>query len=171
MNVRKKKRTGDLQAILFLALIFFAGFAIGGRLTELMQNDEPKPQPAVSYYEKQLEPEAEAPVANEEPILAPKPETTDLGEFKLTAYCPCEKCNGIWVGQPTASGTELTPGRTIAVDPKVIPLGTTVIINGSEYVAEDTGSAIKGNRIDVLFPTHEEALEFGVQYADVSIKN
>jgi 3D (Asp-Asp-Asp) domain-containing protein len=92
-----------------------------------------------------------------------------LGEFKLTAYCDCEICNGKWVGQPTASGTELTVGRTIAVDPDVIPLGSTVYINGLDYIAEDTGSAIKGKRIDVLFSTHEEALEFGVQYANVSI--
>lgn len=93
----------------------------------------------------------------------------DLGEFKLTAYCFCEKCNGVWTGEPTASGAEMTVGRTVAVDPEVIPLGSTVYINGFAYVAEDTGSAIKGKRIDVLLSSHEEALDFGVQYANVSI--
>lgn len=93
----------------------------------------------------------------------------DLGEFKLTAYCHCAKCNGPWVGEPTASGAEMTVGRTIAVDPEVIPLGSTVYINGFAYVAEDTGNAIKGKRIDVLLPSHDEALDFGVQYANVSI--
>ena len=44
-----------------------------------------------------------------------------------------------------------------------------IVIDGHTYVAEDTGSAIKGNRIDIYFDTHQEALNFGVQYADVYI--
>ena len=111
--------------------------------------------------EPESEPEAE-------PEL--EPETTDLGEFKLTAYCTCPKCCGKWADGITATGTQATAGRTIAVDPKVIPLGSTVIINGEEYIAEDIGGAIKGNRIDVLLDTHQEALQFGVQYAAVKIK-
>lgn len=93
----------------------------------------------------------------------------DLGEFKLTAYCTCSKCCDEWADGITYTGTKATPGRTVAVDPDVIPLGSTVYINGITYVAEDIGGAIKGNRIDVLFPTHQEALEFGVQFANVSI--
>lgn len=113
------------------------------------------------YAEEQVETVAELPETYQR--------AEDLGEFKLTAYCHCAKCNGPWVGEPTASGAEMTVGRTIAVDPEVIPLGSTVYINGFAYVAEDTGSAIKGNRIDVLLPSHDEALDFGVQYANVSI--
>ena len=67
--------------------------------------------------------------------------------------------------------TEATPGRTIAVDPDVIPYGTKVIINGNIFVAEDCGEAIKGNRIDVLCASHELAEQFGVQYAEVYIAN
>ena len=113
----------------------------------------------------------EQPEAAEDVLLEAGPEIFEhsLGEFKLTAYCPCAECNGKWVGELTASGTELTVGRTIAVDPDVIPLGSIVDINGFQYVAEDTGSAIKGNRIDILFSNHAEALDFGVQYAPVSI--
>lgn len=113
-----------------------------------------------------------------EPVSAParmaeaveEPQLQDLGEFKLTAYCTCEKCCGEWADGITYSGTKATPGRTIAVDPDVIPLGSTVYINGTEYIAEDIGGAIKENRIDVLFATHQEALAFGVQYANVKIK-
>lgn len=112
-----------------------------------------------------------AEVDKPEPVAEVEPQLTDLGEFKLTAYCTCGKCCGEWADGITYTGTEATPGRTIAVDPKVIQLGSTVVINGTEYIAEDIGGAIKGNRIDVLFPTHQEALEFGVQYADVHIKN
>ena len=91
----------------------------------------------------------------------------NLGNFKLTAYCACSKCCGKWAGTPTASGVMPKANRTIAVDTSVIPFGTKVIINGRTYVAEDTGSAIKGNRIDVYFDNHEAALQFGVKYADV----
>ncbi len=91
------------------------------------------------------------------------------GKFKLTAYCACSKCCGKWAGGNTASGTKPTQGRTIAVDTSVIPFGTQVIIDGHTYIAEDTGSAIKGNKIDVFFDNHEEALQFGVRYADVTI--
>lgn len=95
----------------------------------------------------------------------------DLGEFKITAYCPCSYCCGKFADGMTATGTKATAGRTIAVDPSVIPYGTKVIINGHEYIAEDCGVAIKENRIDVFFNTHEEALEFGVVQAEVYIIN
>ena len=94
-----------------------------------------------------------------------------MGEFKLTAYCACSKCCGQWAGSPTASGTMPKANHTIAVDTSVIPFGTEVIINGNTYVAEDTGSAIKGNKIDIYMSSHEEALNFGVQYAKVLIAN
>lgn len=97
------------------------------------------------------------------------PETFDLGEFRLTAYCACEKCCGKWADGFTATGTKATAGRTIAVDQDVIPYGSEVIINGHTYTAEDCGGAIIGNRIDVYFDSHEEATEFGVQYADVTL--
>lgn len=94
-----------------------------------------------------------------------------LGQFKLTAYCNCSKCCGKWAGSPTASGVMPRANHTIAVDTSVIPFGTEVIINGNTYVAEDTGSAIRGNKIDIYMSSHEEALNFGVQYAEVLIVN
>lgn len=94
-----------------------------------------------------------------------------LGEFKITAYCACEKCCGIYASGYTATGTYATEGRTIAVDPSVIPYGTTVKINGQNYVAEDCGGAIKGNRIDIFFDSHDEASKYGVQNHDVFLVN
>lgn len=82
--------------------------------------------------------------------------------FQATAYCGCRKCNGKWTGYPTASGTDYVAGRTIAVDPNVIPLGSKVTVEGmGTFTAEDTGSAIKGNIIDIYFDSHNEALKFG----------
>lgn len=98
------------------------------------------------------------------------PEKLYVGKCKITAYCAENYphiCND-GDSSKTATGTTPTAGRTCAVDPKVIPYGSEVIINGHTYIAEDCGGAVKGNRIDILFATHQEALNFGVQYADVS---
>lgn len=97
-------------------------------------------------------------------------EPTSLGICKLTAYCKENYphiCNN-GDSSTTSTGTEPVVGRTVAVDPSIIPYGSEVIINGHTYIAEDCGSAIKGNRVDILFSTHQEALEFGVQYNEVS---
>ena len=93
------------------------------------------------------------------------------GEFWLTAYCPCMKCCGKTDGI-TSTGTTATEGRTIAVDPRVIPYGSTVTIYFADgtshtYTAEDCGGAIRENRIDVFFDDHQAAREFGVQTAYV----
>lgn len=153
------------RSLSFITALFMVGVIIGALIGICSA-----PTKTTTVWMPQIE-YIEQPEAAEDVLLEAGPEIFEhsLGEFKLTAYCPCEKCNGKWVGQLTASGTELTVGRTIAVDPDVIPLGSIVDINGFRYVAEDTGSAIKGNRIDILFPSHKEALDFGVQYASVSI--
>ena len=106
----------------------------------------------------------------------------NLGEFKLTAYCSCQKCCGKWaLNRPVdengdeivigSTGNRLTAGLSIAVDPKVIPYGSKVEIYGNTYIAHDTGGAIKGNRIDVYFDSHEAALQFGVKHTEVFLLN
>ena len=96
-----------------------------------------------------------------------KANATALGNFKLTFYCPCATCNGV-AGAKTASGTTPTEGRTIAVDSSIIPLGSRVYIEGyGVFIAEDTGGAIRNNKIDVLVSSHSRAYELGVQYANV----
>ena len=102
-----------------------------------------------------------------------EPELTSLGSFNVTAYCCCKECCGKAPTHPaygiTATGTKATEGRTIAVDPFVVPLGSTVYLNGNPYIAEDTGSAIKGKRIDLFINNHQKAKEFGVQEMEVKI--
>lgn len=98
-----------------------------------------------------------------------KPVLESLGEYMLTAYCPCSGCSANW-GTKTSTGKVTEQGRTVAVDPEVIPYGTVLVINDMQYIAEDCGGAIKGKRIDVYFDKHEDALEFGVQYAEVFVK-
>ena len=91
-----------------------------------------------------------------------------LGNFKITHYCACKKCCGVNAQGITASGKKVEANKTIAVDTNVIKLGSKVLIDGyGEYEAQDTGSAIKGNIIDVYIPNHEQALKLGVVYKDV----
>lgn len=91
----------------------------------------------------------------------------------VSHYC-CEKrphiCgtgNGI-----TASGVPVQAGVSVAVDPKVIPLGSTVYVDYGDgvvhtYIAHDTGGAVKNNHIDVAVETHAEALRLGLKKATV----
>ena len=93
----------------------------------------------------------------------------DLGTFELTYYCACELCCDVETGI-TATGAPVVEGRTIAVDPRVIPYGTQVIIGGHIFTAEDCGGAIKGNHIDIYVNDHARALELGVNYANVYLR-
>ena len=90
----------------------------------------------------------------------------DLGEFKITYYCACEICCDVETGI-TATGAPVVQGETIAVDPRVIPYGTKVIINGHVFTAEDCGGAIKGNRIDIYVDDHATAQALGVNHYHV----
>ena len=145
---------------------------------------------SVSIWKRILEPEpTETVAATKSPIitlepLTPSPNIThspeptptltpilkSLGTFRITAYCPCKRCSEQW-GNRTSTGVIAKEGRTIAVDPKVIPYGTIITINGKEYVAEDCGGKIKEKRIDIYFENHSAARQFGVQYIEVYIKN
>lgn len=91
-----------------------------------------------------------------------------LGAFTLTAYTAGPESTGKRPGHPaygiTASGVHVEEGKTIAVDPRIIPMGSLVFIEGIGYrVAQDVGGAIKGKRIDVYIADLEEALKFGVK--------
>lgn len=103
----------------------------------------------------------------EKPVKEKTQQNIYLGNFRITHYCPCRKCNGKWAGGPTESGCMPQINRTIAVDKKQIPLGSQVMINGQVYIAEDTGSGIKSNCIDIFVGSHQEALKLGVYDTDV----
>ena len=104
------------------------------------------------------------------PVLAQAGQTgTYAGQFVLTGYCPCAICCGKTNGI-TACGTLATANHTIAADSR-FSFGTKMVINGVIYTVEDRGGAIKGNRIDIFFTTHQDALNFGRQTADVYILN
>ncbi|PJN47985.1 hypothetical protein PAEVO_66890 [Paenibacillus sp. GM2FR] len=81
-----------------------------------------------------------------------------LNNVSMTAYSAEQQ----GIGTRTASGTRVTEGRTIAVDPNIIPIGWWVYIEGIGFRrAEDTGGAIKGNKIDVYYDSLKSAMNFG----------
>ena len=89
-----------------------------------------------------------------------------------TGYCPCDKCINVpkYRDGKTASMKPVKVGY-IAVDTSVIPFGSEVYIEEmGVYTAEDRGAKIKGNKIDIFFNTHEEALKFGVKRLHIWIK-
>ncbi|MBC7783062.1 MAG: 3D domain-containing protein [Burkholderiales bacterium] len=90
--------------------------------------------------------------------------------MEVTAYCPCRRCCGPAAHGVTASGLPVThnDGRFAAADTRVLPFGSKVVIPGYQgsrgsagVPIIDRGGAIKGNRLDVFFPTHDEALNWG----------
>jgi 3D (Asp-Asp-Asp) domain-containing protein len=101
-------------------------------------------------------------------------------KMRLTAYCNegpsgCRICCGKWAPHnKTASGKTPRVGM-VAADSKLLPFGSRVKIPElGEFVVEDTGSAIKGPRLDIFFGTapgsHQRALEFGVKNVTVWVR-
>ncbi|MFJ7733751.1 3D domain-containing protein [Lysinibacillus sp. NPDC097231] len=112
---------------------------------------------------------AKKPVTTSRTASAPTNGTGKTLTMRATAYTAyCEGCSGI-----TANGTDIRSNpnlKVIAVDPRVIPLGTKVWVEGyGEAVAADTGGAIKGNKIDVFIPTEGQARQWGVKHVTVKI--
>jgi 3D (Asp-Asp-Asp) domain-containing protein len=93
----------------------------------------------------------------------------------ISAYCPCAICCGKYTGGYTASGSKAKQYYTIAA-PSNIPFGTKVYIpyfknapNKGVFVVQDRGGAISGNRIDIFFDEHQQALNFGRKYLKIYI--
>lgn len=103
------------------------------------------------------------------PLLDAKREVKKVLEVVATAYSDSKISCGKWAGHRTSIGLKPQYG-VIAVDPRVIPLRTKLYIEGYGYgIAGDTGSAIKGNRIDLCFNTHQEAVTYGRKQVKVYI--
>lgn len=133
-----------------------------------MQQEEPAEPATVSLRMAQ---QASAGAGRREPAEPqPMQPAMQSAVFTAYAYCACEKCCGKWAAYGlTASGTVPQQGRTVAVAPDVIPLGTELWIDGEgPYIAEDTGSGIDGNTIDVFHQSHADALQWGKREVTVT---
>jgi len=93
----------------------------------------------------------------------------DYGKMLLTAYCPCDDCSSGYGRRCALKGRHAESGRTVAVDPDIIDLGSKVWIDGEMYVAEDVGTHVNGDHIDIFFDTHEEVVKFGKKYGHAKV--
>lgn len=91
-----------------------------------------------------------------------------LGFYIITAYC-CVGIGGGFCGQ-TASGAQVGPG-TIAADPRLLPFGTRLFIPGyGDGIVQDTGGAIRGQRLDVFYPDCSDAWQWGRRLVPVYLR-
>lgn len=107
-----------------------------------------------------------AEAAEEETAQPSNANLVSLGVFKTTAYCPCYACSEGW-GRHTCTGAIAQASHTVAVDPRVIPYGSKLMINGVIYTAEDKGGGVRGNHIDIFYDTHAETRQHGTRNAEV----
>lgn len=111
-------------------------------------------------------------VLNQEEYTYYTIETEYLCRGYITAYCNCSKCC-TYANQATASGVyphyseEWDEPTTCAIDPRYYRFGDLFMIDGKVYVAEDTGSAVKGNRWDLYQEDHSSVQSFDSHYSDV----
>lgn len=159
--------------------MFLIGFAVGYITVQSSAAD--CDSPPVVEYEPVIEYE---PITETEPVTETTSSVTEPEDpwldFVATAYCSCEKCCGVWAtmrelddnGEPIvqgATGVTLKQGVSVAAD-TTYPIGTNLEIEGmGTYIVHDRGGAIKGNRLDIYFDNHNDALEFGVQNIRVRV--
>lgn len=158
-----------LRIVVMLALLALAFTCISSCLAAPAQNKIlPEPAP---LEENEQTPELSAP-AETAPVESglDLATLTKIESVTLTHYCICEECCGKAPDHPdygiTASGRPAEPYVSVAVDPAVIPMGSTVVIDygdGDLQVcrADDTGSAINGARVDLCVAGHQEAWDMG----------
>ena len=154
-----------IRELTIVVIVFFAGFAFG--MQYLVDKAEIK---------LPLETEVRRVVDLPKKTKA-MPKRVSLGIYRVTSYCPCEKCCGIWATKGVdKDGDRVTPGNRkilpgdmfVAADPKLHKRGDWLTVPGYGIVeVRDVGGATKGNRLDVFFPTHQEALNFGVQHLEI----
>ena len=141
-----------MASVALLALVIRAG-------ADALPEDKPRAQ-------------AEAETVAPEPVEEPENERIEaallmsahrLDNVTVTHYDCCVECCGKADGI-TASGVRATPGVTVAVDPAVIPLGADVLV---DYRADDTGSGVVGNCIDLCVADHQTAVQLGRRTATV----
>ena len=167
--MRKIKNNSNNRKVMCAALVLgcaLTGFTVTNTSPDDCQDAIAAPIPTIKEFnelDKEIfidAPEPDVVIEKESaPTQPPERTLVSLGEYRISAYCPCEKCclksDGI-----TASGTQATAGRTAAMNG--VPFGTKIVIDGHEYTIEDRGGGLGSKIIDIYFDTHEEALNSGL---------
>jgi len=101
-------------------------------------------------------------------------ESWQVVRMRVTGYCSCPKCCGKFFDGKTANNHQICYGDVFVAADKCYPFGTEMIIPGYNHsqVVEvlDRGRVIKGNRLDLYFDSHQQAMKWGVKYLDVLVK-
>lgn len=189
-------RASRLVALLLMALLVWADLAVTGvdadqtpgppletgRATGLTSRGGARPLAGLAQGSEMLVPAPQVPfptpIPTATPIVptptpvpptpTPGPLLSPLGLFKTTAYSD-SPLNGTDGRGITRSG-ERTRWGVVAVDPRVIPLRSRVVIEGmgdTVFDALDTGGGITGSWLDLWFPTDYEAIQYGVKWRNI----
>lgn len=171
----KRKKDFAKRIIISWVIVFILGLLLGTGTGILIGKAKDEPGEPILAAEPNFFTEK---VQEVEPITT-KPEEIEpiyLGNYRITAYCACKKCCGVWAeDRPNgivkgAAGIELSPGYSAA---SPLAFGTKLYIEGygNVIVQDRTASWVvdkyNGEIVDIYFDSHEEALNFGVKYADV----
>lgn len=161
---RRKKKDEDILGGIMLAVLIF--FNLGGWLLMMLISDiiEAFQSGQVTYKHSEREQVEGSAAYCEEMEFYGEPI-----QIVTTAYCSCEKCCG-WSTGITYSGTQATAGRTVGANLSQFPLGTVLVIDGHEYIVEDTGAGVGKNHVDIYMTSHEDALEYGKRYVTCYVK-
>ncbi|WP_428389666.1 3D domain-containing protein [Mucisphaera sp.] len=196
---RLQRRIRRTWMTLGIAAAAMAGLFIGAATAVLLNPDQNASGLTLLAIDKEAAALAQAQHTSDEPELTEEdldltthllPVDTDPGtiefagksyrllgevEMTVTAYSPDERSCGPWNDGFTASGYSVwTNGmRLVAADTRLLPFGTVLTIPGynNEQPVQvlDRGGAIKGYRLDVLFATHEAAIQWGVRKIRVGV--
>lgn len=163
--MRKIKNKNKSKKVMCAALVLgcaLTGFTVTSTSVDESQDAIAAPASTIKEFnEAQKDIFIPAPEPDIVVVEEKKPDRVlvSLGEYRISAYCPCEKCclksDGI-----TASGIQATAGRTAAMNG--VPFGTKIVIDGHEYTVEDRGGGLGSKIIDIYFDTHDEALNSGL---------
>ena len=163
--MRKIKNKNKSKKVMCAALVLgcaLTGFTVTSTSVDENQDANAAPISTIKEFnEAQKDIFIPAPEPDIVVVEEKKPDRVlvSLGEYRISAYCPCQKCCG-WNTGITASGTQATAGRTAAMNG--VPFGTKIVIDGHEYTVEDRGGGLGSKIIDIYFDTHEEALNSGL---------
>jgi len=168
-----RRETRILLMALFLLVVVYCVLLVVASLAGCSDPCRTQSEDQYRYHQRQNDPEnqrAALPGGRRAPHKAPDlaPAATG-GLWLVTAYCPCRRCCGPRACGITASGKPAV--GQIAAAPPEIPFGTVLDVPGyGRALVADRGAAIQGRRLDLLFPTHAEALAWGKRWLRISFQ-
>lgn len=194
--MKDKNKSIIISLLIFLLVLFSLAFSIHYSLLE-NNNDDTSEQDYIiqEKLENLLSPAPtnieDEPTSNTESVTAAKHQNNKSDSYiKDVSYVNTEQstqdqnnliCLGTFEATAyandtiTSTGSVPIVGQTIAVDPSIIPYGTTVYIEAGNYsgyyIAEDCGGAIRGNIIDIYMSSEEECVDWGRRFVKVYIVN